>query len=134
MKRSVMYLLSGAVFLSSSIALANNPAETVGVQAPITANDMSQSIVGWSAKRQILGKTVFNEKNEKVGVIDDIVITSDKQVSYAVVGAGGFLGVAKHDVAIPISRFQQNGEKFTVTGLTKDKLQKVPEFKYTVAQ
>lgn len=111
------------------MAFANNPAEVVGVQ-PISATEMSQVVTGWSAKQQILGKTVFNERNEKIGVIDDIVIAPDKQISYAIIGAGGFLWAAKHEVTIATKYFQQKGEKFIVTGVTKESLRKVPEFKY----
>jgi hypothetical protein len=45
--------------------------------------------IGWSAKRQILGKTVYNEKNVRVGRIDDIIVTPERAVSYVIVGAGG---------------------------------------------
>jgi hypothetical protein len=58
---------------------------------------------GWSTKRQVLGKNVFNDKGETIGKIDDIIVAPDKAVSYAVIGAGGFLGVGRHDVAIPVS-------------------------------
>ena len=38
-----------------------------------------------------MGKDVYNDKNEKVGVVDDLIITPEKAVSYAIVGTGGFL-------------------------------------------
>jgi len=44
--------------------------------------------LGWSAKRQLLGKAVFNDKSERIGVIDEIIIAPDKAVSYAIIGAG----------------------------------------------
>ncbi len=131
MKYSNILLLTSSIFLVPAVAMANNPAEVVGVQ-PISATEMSQVVTGWSAKKQIIGKTVFNERNEKIGVIDDIVITPDKQISYAIIGAGGFLGVAKHDVAISINHFAPHGEKFVIKGVTKESLKNVPEFKYAV--
>ena len=54
---------------------------------------------GWSTKRQVLGKNVFNDKGETIGKIDDIIVAPDKAVSYAIIGAGGFLGMGRHDVA-----------------------------------
>src|SRR6058998_2218910 len=69
---------------------------TVGV----TVEELKEVAVGWSAKKQILGQRVYNEKNERVGVIDDLIIAPDRAVSYAIVGAGGFVGLAKHNVAI----------------------------------
>jgi sporulation protein YlmC with PRC-barrel domain len=129
MKYSTILLLTSSVLLTPAIALANNPAVVVGVQ-PISSSELSQVVTGWSAKKQILGKTVFNDKNQKIGVIDDVVIGPDKTVSYAIIGAGGFLGVGKHDVAISINHFEQHGEKFVIAGVTKEALKSAPEFKY----
>ena len=44
-------------------------------------------------------------EDERVGSIDDIIIAPDKAVSYAIVGASGFLG-DKHDVAILVSKLK----------------------------
>jgi uncharacterized protein YrrD len=61
---------------------------------------------GWSAKRKILGQPVFNDKNERIGSIDDIIVAPDKAVSYAIINAGGFTGLTKHDVAVPVSQLK----------------------------
>jgi sporulation protein YlmC with PRC-barrel domain len=133
MKYSTVLLLTGSVLFPPAIALANNPAVVVGVQ-PLPSSEFSQIVTGWSAKRQLLGKTVFNDHNQKIGVIDDVVIGSDKKISYAIIGAGGFLGVAKHDVAISIDHFESKGEKFIIPGVTKETLKSVPEFKYAATK
>ena len=85
---------------------------------------------GWSAKRQVLGQLVFNEKNEKVGAIDEIIVSPTKALSYAIVGAGGLLGVAKHDVAIPVSQFSQSGGKLVLAGASKEAIRAMPPFEY----
>jgi hypothetical protein len=51
-------------------------------------------------------------------------------VSYAIINAGGFLAVAKHNVAIPVSQFQLSGEKLVLPGATKDALKATPAFEY----
>ena len=72
---------------------------------------------GWSAKRQILGKTVFNDSGDAIGKVEDILIAPDKAVSYAIIGAGGFLNVGRNDVAIPVSQIKQTQEgKFVLAG------------------
>jgi sporulation protein YlmC with PRC-barrel domain len=86
--------------------------------------------VGWSAKRQILGRQVYNKMDERIGSVDDIIVATDKAVSYAIVNAGGFLAVAKHNVAIPVSQFQLNGDKLVLPGATRDSLKAAPEFEY----
>ncbi len=99
---------------------------TVGV----TVEELKEVALGWSAKKQILGQGVYNEKNEKVGVIDDLVIAPDRAVSYAIVGAGGFVGLAKHDVAIPIGQVKQQDGKFVIPGATKEAIKALPKFEY----
>ena len=85
---------------------------------------------GWSTKRQVLGKKVFNDNGETIGKIDDIIVAPDKAVSYAIIGAGGFLGVGRHDVAIPVSQLKEDGGKFILPGGSKDAIKALPEFEY----
>ena len=85
---------------------------------------------GWSAKRQILGQPVFNDKDERVGSIDDIIVAPDKAVSYAIINAGGFIGLTKHDVAIPVSQLKLVDKKLILAGASKDALRASPLFEY----
>ena len=73
---------------------------------------------------------LYNDKDEKVGKVDDIIIAPDKAVSYAIVGAGGFLGVGKHDVAIPVNQFKAMDGKLVLAGASKGALKAMPEFEY----
>ena len=86
--------------------------------------------MGWSAKRQILGHPVYNDLNERVGSIDDVIVTTDKAVSYAIINAGGFLAVTKHDVAVPVSQLKLVDDKLVLAGATRDALKATPPFEY----
>ena len=97
----------------------------------VSVAELRSVALGWSAKRQILGQSVYNDKNERVGSIDDIIIAGDKAVSYAIVNAGGFLAVTKHDVAIPVSQLKLVNDKFILPGATKEALKASPVFEYT---
>src|SRR5262249_29468615 len=57
----------------------------------VTVVESRQLAEGWSTTRQILGQSVYNEQGEKVGTIDDVIISPDKTASYAILGVGGFL-------------------------------------------
>jgi PRC-barrel domain len=84
------------------IGAGNTHAQVAGSSTiGVTQEEIKVVTRGWSAKRKILGKAVYNK--EKIGTIDDLIITPDKSVSYAIIGAGGFLGMGRHDVAIPVS-------------------------------
>jgi sporulation protein YlmC with PRC-barrel domain len=99
---------------------------TVGVSVA----EMRDVATGWSAKRTILGQSIYNDKSERVGSVDDIIVAPDKAVSYVIVNAGGFLGLAKHDVAVPVSQLKLVDNKLVLAGATKDSLKASPEFEY----
>jgi sporulation protein YlmC with PRC-barrel domain len=96
----------------------------------VSVAEMRNVTLGWSAKRQILGQPVFNDKDERIGSIDDIVVAPDKAVSYAIVNAGGFTGLTKHDVAIPVSQLKLVDKKLVLAGATKEALKASPPFEY----
>jgi sporulation protein YlmC with PRC-barrel domain len=96
----------------------------------VSVAEMRDVSTSWSAKRAILGQSVFNEKDERVGSIDDIIIAPDKAVSYAIINAGGFIGLTKHDVAIPVSQLKLVDKKLVLAGATKEALKASPPFQY----
>ena len=99
---------------------------TVGVSVVET----TQIAMGWSVKKSLMGKTIYNEANQKVGKVDDLIISPDKSVSYVIVGAGGFIGMGRHDVAIPISQIEDRSGKLVMPGATKDTIKSMPAFEY----
>jgi sporulation protein YlmC with PRC-barrel domain len=100
----------------------------------VTYGELRDVAYGWSAKKQILGQPVYNDKNERVGAIDDVIVTNDKSVSFAIINAASFLGLPKHDVAVPVNRFQLMGNRLVLAGATKEALQSYPAFEYAPKQ
>ena len=96
----------------------------------ISYGELRDVTLGWSAKRQILGHPVYNNMDQRVGSVEDMIVTTDQSISYAIINVGGFLAVAKHNVAIPVSQFQLNGDKLVLPGATRDALKTAPEFDY----
>ena len=86
--------------------------------------------MGWSVKKTLMGKTIYNDVGQKVGKVEDLIISPDKNVSYVIVGAGGFVGIGRHDVAIPVSQIQDKAGKLVMPGATKDTIKGLPEFTY----
>jgi sporulation protein YlmC with PRC-barrel domain len=127
MKPIHILMLAGIALTAPAISHAQVAGETtVGV----SVTELRDVARGWSARRTILGHDVYNDKNERVGTIEDIIVAPDKQISYAIVGAGGFLGMGKHDVAVPVSKFQLNNNKLVLAGATKQSLKDSPAFEY----
>jgi PRC-barrel domain len=126
-RMAVIALASIALFTAPGSAGAQGAgSKTIGV----TVAEMKEVVSGWSAKKHILGKPIYNEKNEKIGTVDDIIITPDQAVSYAIVGTGGFVGLRKHDVAIPMNHFKPQDGKFVLAGATKEMVKALPPFEY----
>jgi sporulation protein YlmC with PRC-barrel domain len=86
--------------------------------------------MGWSVKKSLLGKTIYNDAGQSVGKIEDLIISPDRNVSYVIVGAGGFIGLGRHDVAIPVSQIQDQAGKLVMPAATKDMIKSMPEFTY----
>jgi sporulation protein YlmC with PRC-barrel domain len=120
-------MLIGTFLLLPAAAPAQVAGSTV---IGVAAAEIREVALGWSAKHQVLGKAVFNDKNERIGTIDDIIIAPDKAVSYAIIGAGGFLGVDRHDVAIPVSQIKLQAGKLVMPGASKQALEATPKFEY----
>jgi sporulation protein YlmC with PRC-barrel domain len=96
----------------------------------VTVNEMVVVTNGWSVKKQIMGKAVYNDKNQKIGKVYDLIVAPDKAISYAIIAVGGFLGIDKHDVAIPVNQFKLAKGKIILPGATKDALKALPSFQY----
>ena len=127
MKRSHILMLLGISLAAPAVSHAQLVGSTL---VAVSVAEMRDITLGWSAKRQILGQAVYNDSNERVGSVDDIIVSGDKAVSYAIVNAGGFLAVAKHDVAVPVSAFKLTDDKLVLPGATREALKAAPRFEY----
>lgn len=126
------YITVATVIGSASLGAQ---AQVAGTQPlSVTVQQSAALLQGWSAKKGILGKAVYNDANEKIGSIMDLVISPDTTVSAAIIATGGFLGVATHDVAVPIGSLDIRNGNFYLAGATKQALKDTPEFQYNKVQ
>jgi len=131
MKRKVLTAIAAASVLLTGATTSISQQVVGSTQLGVAVAELRDVTTGWSAIRQVLGKTVFNDGGDSIGKVDDIIVAPDKAVSYAIIGAGGFLGVGRHDVAIPVSQIKQQSDgKFILAGATKDALKAMPPFEY----
>ena len=85
---------------------------------------------GYRASK-LMGTSVTNEKNEKIGTLSDLVVTPDRSL-LAVLEVGGFLGMGAHLVAVPYETLVINdeGRDIRLPGASKDELKKLPEVRF----
>src|SRR5262247_3406580 len=116
------------VSLVVAVGVSDSTAQTAGVS--VTTTEVRQVATGWSAKKQILGKDVYNDAGDKIGEVNDLIVAPNKSLAYAIIGVGGFLGVGEHQVAVPVSKFKQQMGKIVLPKATKDALKAAPKFEY----
>ena len=85
---------------------------------------------GLSAKKTFLGKAVYNEEKKKIGTITDLIIAPDTSLAYVVIGAGGFVGLGRHNVAVQTGELRFDDGKFVLPGATKESLKAAPKLEY----
>ncbi len=117
--------------------------------APAATNQtMNKPMSGQWRTSKLIGVDVYNNQNEKIGEIDELIMTSNGQISGAIIGVGGFLGMGERNVMVPLNQLRfSNAEGAATTGAARDgdrrwyperavmntnkeQLTGMPEFKY----
>jgi sporulation protein YlmC with PRC-barrel domain len=115
------YLLAGVAgtAMLASVAFAQSPTATSDStrMAPAAASDTSSSLQGdWRASK-VVGLSVYNDKNESVGSINDMLMDKSGNIKAVVLGVGGVLGVGEHLVAVPFDKVMFVNEPVAYTGV-----------------
>ena len=71
----------------------------------------------WRASK-VIGVNVYNENNEKIGDIQEIIIDKSAKVDNVVLGVGGFLGMGEHYVAVPMEKLKWVDEPVRTSSTT----------------
>ena len=112
--------LAGSALLAS-VAFAQSPSaptDTTRNSPTATMSDTSNlsSFQGnWRASK-LVGLSVYNDKNESLGSINDMLTDKNGKITAVVIGVGGFLGVGEHLVAIPFEKVKFVNEPIAYTG------------------
>jgi sporulation protein YlmC with PRC-barrel domain len=133
MKKAFSSVARAALTVVGALCIAGPAAAQVAGGTTTVDTHVTESTklaMGWSVKKTLMGKTIYNDTGQKVGKVDDLIISPDKKVSYVIVGAGGFIGIGRHDVAIPVNQIQDQSGKLVMAGATKESIKALPEFTY----
>jgi sporulation protein YlmC with PRC-barrel domain len=87
---------------------------------------------------KLIGAAVYNDRDEKVGSVEDLVLGKDNKADDVIVSVGGFLGMGNKLVAVPYTQLKlgdtknaSSSNKVVMPGATKESLKAQPEFHYT---
>lgn len=120
-------LLLAAALATASVVAA--PVFAQGTPQTMAKIDVSAVATGYRATK-IIGATIVNEAKEKIGTVDDLIVTRTDRVPFAVVSVGGFLGVGNKLVAVRMADLQFSPDQTLLPGATKEMLKALPEFTY----
>jgi len=108
--------LAGSALLAT-VAFAQSPtAPAEKAPAPATASDMSSSYQGTWRASKLVGLSVYNDANESIGSINDMLTDKSGNIKAVVIGVGGFLGIGEHLVAVPLDKVKFVNEPIVYTG------------------
>ena len=133
MKKNLSRLALGMLTLAGVLCSAGPvAAQSAGGSTTVGVSviESTRIAMGWSVRKTLLDKTVYNDAGQKVGKVEDLIVAPGNNVSYVIVGAGGFVGIGRHDVAIPVSQIKDQKGKLVMAGATKDGIKAMPAFNY----
>ncbi|QNN58278.1 PRC-barrel domain-containing protein [Diaphorobacter ruginosibacter] len=110
----------------------NNEAARSAIRSPfhLSHEDTATLATGWSARNNLIGLEVYNEREEHVGSVSDLIVGTGGARMFAIVGVGGFLGLGTRDVAIPVEFFKLRDSQLILPQATEEALKHLPEFIY----
>lgn len=118
--------------LSLNIIAAASLFAGAGVALPAYAADNMQTAEEYRTSK-IVGSKVYNDANENIGSVEDIILKSDGSMDEVVLSVGGFLGIADKYVAVPFSdlKVTRDGSSLKInTNGTKESLKALPDYKF----
>ena len=114
--KSIAAGLAGTALLATA-AFAQAPTATTDKAAPAaTATTTTTSASGECRTSKMDGLKVYNEANENIGTINDLLMDKSGAIKIAVIGVGGFLGMGEHLVAVPYEKLKFVNEAVAYTG------------------
>src|ERR1700736_5236933 len=114
--------IAGSLLLASAAFAAEDNA-TTAASPPAAATQSSASSTSfhgdWRASK-VVGLNVYNEKNENVGSINDLLVDKSGNIKAAVISVGGFLGMGARLVAVPFDKMKFSTEPVAYTGVSSN--------------
>lgn len=118
--KSMMTVLVGSTMLATA-ALAQSPTSPSTTTTPPAATSTAPAADTMSHQGQwraskVVGLKIYNDSNESLGSVNDLLFDKDGKIAAAVIGVGGFLGVGEHYVAVPFEKIKWVTEPVPYTG------------------
>ena len=107
------------------------PADSKTAAAPTEKFLTEQTETEWLAS-SLVGSTVYNEGDENLGDVNDVILADGGSVPAVIIGVGGFLGIGEKNVAVAFSELAKstdaNGQQKFILKVSKEELDAAPAF------
>ena len=103
-----------AAALLTSTAFAQAPAPTTPPAAAKTDAAPKLAAPHWRSSK-LIGVKIYNEQNERLGDINEIILDPAGKAMGYVVGVGGFLGMGEHDILVEPAKIKFVNEPVRTT-------------------
>ncbi|HET9574086.1 MAG TPA: PRC-barrel domain-containing protein [Methyloceanibacter sp.] len=129
-----LLLATGSAFAADTAAQPDKMATPAEQMAPARATDMMATLPGGALPiSDYYNQAVYDNRDNKVGDVNDLLLDNGGKINAVIVGVGGFLGVGEKNVAVPFSSLkvaEKNGSRYLVLETTKEVLQTAPGYVY----
>jgi sporulation protein YlmC with PRC-barrel domain len=100
--------LLASVMIVPALAQSNPPASTITPPAASATAPAPTSVsqTGDWRSSKLIGLNVYNDQNEKLGDISEILLDKSGKVGGVVIGVGGFLGMGQHDIKVDMAKLK----------------------------
>jgi sporulation protein YlmC with PRC-barrel domain len=95
--------LVGTALLATA-AFAQTPSATT--DRATTAATSAASTQGQWRSSKVVGLNVYNDSNENLGAINELLLDKSGKIEAVVIGVGGFLGVGERYVSVPFDKIK----------------------------
>jgi sporulation protein YlmC with PRC-barrel domain len=107
-----------AALLTTALFTCSASAQTASTKTAAADSASSSHTVGeWRASK-LVGVDVYNEANEKIGDIDEIILDKSGKAANVILGVGGFLGMGEHYVAVAYDKLKWVNEPARTSSTT----------------
>jgi sporulation protein YlmC with PRC-barrel domain len=110
----MIYKCLAIVFLVIASMSGAAVAQTATNQAASATDATAHKEGEWRASK-LAGVDVYNEANEKIGDVHDIILDRSGKVANVIVAVGGFLGLGEHYVAVAFDKLKWVDQPVTST-------------------
>jgi sporulation protein YlmC with PRC-barrel domain len=100
MKKTILTAVALAIPLMAGIPMTKAADEAIGP--------------GQVRASKIIGSSVYDVNNQKIGSVQDLVLNKDGRAVVAVVDVGSFLGIGGKDVAISLNEIKADNNRLTL--------------------